>query len=95
MYVPTGVPVLADQAYLQAYSLLSTDTVFAQAADEGELSAMFRVAQLPAEAIWRTRTALQQLQGEMNGRCVALLLRWLKERGLHPDAGSAVVTQGL
>lgn len=93
--VPAGVPVLADQAFLQAYSLLTTDTAFAQAAGEDELSAMFRVARLPADAIWRTRTALQQLQGEMNSRCVRLLVEWLKARGLCPDAGSAVVTQGL
>jgi hypothetical protein len=86
---------LADQAFLQAYSLLTTNTVFAQAADEDELSAMFRASQLPADTIWRTRTALQQLQGEMNGRCVSLLLKWLTERGLQPDAESAVVMQGL
>jgi hypothetical protein len=86
---------LADQAFVQAYSFLSTESVFEQSAGEDELSAMFRVAQLPAHAIWRTRTALQQLQGEMNGRCVQLLLGWLMKRGLHPDADSAVVTQGL
>jgi hypothetical protein len=40
--------VLADEAFLQAYSLLSADTVFQQQGED-ELSAMFRIARLPTE----------------------------------------------
>jgi hypothetical protein len=87
--------VLADRAFLQAYSLLSADTVFEQHPGEDELDVMFRVARLPEDAIWRTRTALQQLREDMNGRCVRLLLGWLQDKGLQPDSGSAVVLQGL
>lgn len=90
-----GVPVLADKAFLQAYSLLSADTVFEQQPGEDELSAMFRIARMPADEIWRTRTALQELREQMNQRCVKLLLGWLRDNGLQPDAESAVVRQGL
>lgn len=90
-----GVPVLADRAFLDAYSLLSADTVFQQHPGEDELDAMFRVARLPEDAIWRTRTALQQLREDMNGRCVRLLLGWLQDKGLQPDSDSGVVLEGL
>jgi hypothetical protein len=87
--------VLADRAFLDAYSLLSADTVFEQQAEEDELAAMFRVSRLPATDIWRTRTALQRLQADMNDRCVKILLGWLRAKGLQPDAASAVVKQEL
>jgi hypothetical protein len=87
--------VLADRAFLKAYSLLSADTVFEQHAGEDELAAMFRVSRLPAANIWRTRTALQRLQVDMNDRCVQVLLGWLRAKGRQPDAASAVIKQGL
>lgn len=77
LHIQTGVPVLADSAFLQAYSMLSPATVFEQHAGEDELAAMFRVARLPSEHIWSTRAALHGLRGEMNGRCVQLLKGWL------------------
>jgi hypothetical protein len=93
--MPAGVPVLADQAFLQAYSMLSPETVFQQQAGEDELQCMFRVAQLPGEAIWATRVALLALRQDMNTRCVQLLLGWLRQHGLQPDAGCAAVKAGL
>ena len=73
-----GVPVVSDKAFLQAYSMLSTSTVFEQHEHENELDVMFRVARLPAEAIWKTRTALEQLRDAMNDRCVLVLKEFLK-----------------
>lgn len=86
---------MADAAFLEAYNLLSPATVFEQQQDEDELEAMFRVSRLPADTIWTTRTALRQLQTDMNDRCVGVLLGWLRGWGLQPDAASSAAQQGL
>lgn len=87
----TGVPVVADRAFLDAYSMLSPDTVYEQQAGEDELAAMFRMARLPSGTVVQTRKALEQLRQQMNSRCIDILLGWLQANGLQPDPASAVM----
>jgi hypothetical protein len=85
-----GVPVIADAAFLSAYSMMEPAAVFQQQPGESELDAMFRAAAQPAEQMWRTRAAVQQLRRKMNSRSSSLILRWLLDRGLVPNAASDV-----
>jgi hypothetical protein len=85
-----GVPVIADAAFLQAYSMMEPAAVFQQQAGESELDAMFRAAAQPEDQVWRTRAAVQQLRRKMNARASSLILRWLLDKGLVPDAASDV-----
>lgn len=87
--------MLADRAFLKAFSMLSTEAVFEQHDGETELDVMFRVARLPPETIWQTRVALEQLRGQMNSRCTQILLSWLQGKGLQPDPASGVAQHGV
>lgn len=82
--------MIADSVFLSAYSMLDLSTVYHQAAGQSELDVMFRVAAMPAGELWRTRTAVQQLRYRMNARGVNLILGWLLDKGLVPDADSNV-----
>ncbi|WIA10164.1 hypothetical protein OEZ85_010368 [Tetradesmus obliquus] len=86
----TGVPVIADAAFLSAYSMMEPAAVFEQQQGESELDAMFRAAAQPAEQVLRTRAAVQQLRRKMNARASSLILRWLLDKGLVPDAASDI-----
>lgn len=77
--------MLADDAFLAAYSFLGAGTVLRQQPGEGELEAMFRAAQLPDEAVAATRAALRGLAAEMNERAAWLLRSWLAARGLQAE----------
>lgn len=83
--------MVADKAFLDAYSMLSPDTVFEQQAGEDELAAMFRVARLPTSTVVQTCKALEQLRQQMNSRCTDILLGWLQANGLRPDPDSEVL----
>ncbi|KAF6265350.1 hypothetical protein COO60DRAFT_1041000 [Scenedesmus sp. NREL 46B-D3] len=86
----TGVPVIADAAFLSAYSMMEPAAVFQQQPSESELDAMYRAAALPVQQVWRTRSAVQQLRQKMNARSSSLILRWLLDKGLVPDGGSDI-----
>jgi hypothetical protein len=85
-----GVPVIADAAFLSAYSMMEPAAVFQQQPGESELDAMFRAAAQPAQQLWATHSAVEQLRRKMNARATGLLLQWLLDKGLVPDAASDV-----
>eukprot|EP00878_Enallax_costatus_P040079 GHUV01046061.1.p1 GENE.GHUV01046061.1~~GHUV01046061.1.p1 ORF type:complete len:169 (+),score=26.14 GHUV01046061.1:158-664(+) len=86
----TGVPIIADDAFLEAYSMMEPAAVFEQDPGETELDVMFRVAQLAPEEVLAVRTAVEQLYHEMNARACRLVQGWLLEMDLVPGSIPAV-----
>lgn len=84
----TGVPIIADRKFMAAYSMIEPNAVFPQEDGRNELDIMFNVARMTPEEMWRTRLGLKELRGKMNTRAKDLILGWLKEKGLAPDAKS-------
>uniref|UniRef100_A0A383VTG1 Glycosyl transferase family 1 domain-containing protein n=1 Tax=Tetradesmus obliquus TaxID=3088 RepID=A0A383VTG1_TETOB len=81
----TGVPIIADKPFMGAYTMIERSAVYYQDDDKNELDAMFAIARMAPEEMWRTRMGLDELRNKMNSRATGLLLGWLKEKGLEPD----------
>jgi hypothetical protein len=50
-----GVPIIADSRFMAAYSMIEPGAVYPQEDGKNELDAMFDVARMTPEEIWRTR----------------------------------------
>lgn len=50
-----GVPIIADSKFMAAYSMIEPEAVYHQENDQNELDAMFNVAHMAPEEMWRAR----------------------------------------
>lgn len=84
-----GVPIIADKRFMTAYTMIERNAVYYQDDDKNELDAMFAIARMVPEEMWRTRMGLDELRNKMNARATALIAGWLKEKGVVLDSKSA------
>ena len=84
----TGVPIIADKAFMEAYTFMDRAAVYYQEEKATELDVMFKVVRNDPQEMWRTRKGTEDLRNKMNARAKDLLIKWLKEKGLSPDADS-------
>jgi len=84
----TGVPIIADKAFMEAYTFMDRAAVYYQDEKATELDVMFKVVRSDPQEMWRTRKGTEDLRNKMNARAKELLIKWLKEKGLSPDADS-------
>jgi hypothetical protein len=84
----TGVPIIADAAFMGAYTMIEHDAVYYQEIGSNELDVMFNVVRMPVEEMWRTRMALDGLRTRINARAASMIAGWLRERGVPVPGGS-------
>lgn len=77
----TGVPMIADDRFLDAYTMIDRAAVYPRADGEDEVAVMFRVAAQDARETWRARRAVSDLRERLNRRAAGLLRGWLDEKG--------------
>jgi hypothetical protein len=86
----TGVPIIADKAFMEAYTFMDRSAVYYQEDKATELDVMFKVVRNDPQEMWRTRKGTEDLRNKMNARARELLTKWLKEKGLSADPDSVV-----
>lgn len=62
----TSTPIIADQAFLNAYSFLDSSHVFIQGTQESELDVMKRVLQSTPHLLMKKRSNVYDLREELN-----------------------------
>ncbi|KXZ46931.1 hypothetical protein GPECTOR_39g425 [Gonium pectorale] len=77
----TETPVLADRAFLAAYTFLDERSIYLQAEGEGLVAAMQRVQAMPAAEHAARRSALALLRDKLNAAARAFLEGLLAEAG--------------
>jgi hypothetical protein len=83
----TSVPMIADDRFLDAYTMIDRGAVYYRSEGEEEVDVMFRVAQQDARETWRARAAVADLRDKLNKRATGLLRGWLDEKGAARAAG--------
>jgi hypothetical protein len=77
----TGVPMIADDKFLSAYTMIDRGAVYHRPDGQDEVEVMFRVAKQSAGETWRARQAVSNLRARLNKRASGLLRQWLDEKG--------------
>lgn len=77
----TGVPMIADDKFLDAYTMIDRSAVYHRGEGQEEVDVMFRVSAQDARETWRARQAVSDLRDKLNKRASGLLRQWLDERG--------------
>jgi hypothetical protein len=90
-----GVPIVANQQLLDAYSFLTRESVYLQAAAETEVDTMLRLLNSTVEDIWKARDAVLEVRSAVNCRAQHIIHKALLGKGLAPDAKSSIGVNGL
>lgn len=77
----TGVPMIADDKFLDAYTMIDRSAVYYRAEGQEEVDVMFAVSAQDARETWRARQAVSDLRDKLNKRASGLLRQWLDEKG--------------
>ncbi|KIZ04003.1 hypothetical protein MNEG_3957 [Monoraphidium neglectum] len=85
----TGVPIIADERMLQAYSFLERKAVFYQDDSQTELDVMFAVSKMKPDDMWRARSGVAELRRRMNERAKKMITGWLEAKGVAVEPEEA------
>jgi hypothetical protein len=77
----TGVPMIADDRFLDAYTMIDRGAVFYRTEGQAEVDVMFGVGKQDPRETWRARQAVSDLRDKLNKRAAGLLRGWLDEKG--------------
>jgi hypothetical protein len=77
----TGVPMIADDRFLDAYTMIDRSAVFYRREGQAEVDVMFGVGEQGAGETWRARQSVADLRAKLNKRAAGLLRGWLDEKG--------------
>lgn len=77
----TGVPMIADDRFLDVYTMIDRGAVYHRQEGQAEVDVMFEVQRKGAEDKWRARQAVGDLRDKLNKRATGLLRGWLDEKG--------------
>jgi hypothetical protein len=77
----TGVPMIADDRFLDAYTMIDRGAVFYRQEGQAEVDVMFGVGRQDPRETWRARQAVSDLREKLNKRATGLLRGWLDEKG--------------
>lgn len=77
----TGVPIIADDRFLNAYTMIDRGAIYYRMDGQDDVDVMFAVQRQGARETWRVRQAVIDLREKLNTRASGLLVGWLYAKG--------------